>query len=108
MPVRGVKWRTGHTGEPATLELMLMEANNRDPVATPTAGVFTKAKTVSLVVWIFKPDGIALVAASVKPEHTTITCPAATLEYTVITISPPANADDEVVAGETMVHLSTA
>ena len=79
-----------------------------EAVATPTAGVFTKAATASLDVSIFKPAGIAMVAASVRLEHTTITGPAGTNPLKVITMLPPANADDETVGGMVMVHLSAA
>jgi len=80
-----------------------------EAVATPTAGVFTKAATASLDVSIFKPAGIAMVAASVRLEHTTITGPAGTNPLKVITMLPPANADDEVVeGGMVMVHLLTS
>jgi hypothetical protein len=87
---------------------LVIEANAMEAVATPTAGVFTKAATASLEVSIFKPAGIATVAASVRLEHTTITGPAGTNPLTAITMLPP-DADDEVVeGGMVMVHLLTS
>ncbi len=53
-------------------------------VTAPTAGVLTKAATVSMFVLIFSPAvavaGTASFAARVKPVHVTVTAPAASVD----------------------------
>jgi hypothetical protein len=93
---------------PAPTAVLIVRAVAGAAVTAPTAGVLAKAAMVSLEVSILNPPGTAAVAASVRPEHTTLTSPGATLPVTVMTMIGDTNTDDEVVAGVTMVHLSTS
>jgi hypothetical protein len=76
IPVTGMNPRTTF----AALGLTDIDTNARDAVATPTAGVLTKAAMESLVVEMLSPvlsvAATAAFAARVKPEQTTVTGPA--------------------------------
>ena len=94
-------------------DVLIVNADPATAVTAPTAGVLTKAATVSLEVSIFKPvlgedvDAVtAARAARVKSEQTTVTSPAASGVCKVMTMLSDANADDVPVDGDDVTkHL---
>ena len=81
----------------------------------PTAGISTKAATVSLVVVIAKPDAAAAaaLAARVMPPHVTVTAPAASVlsvaRVSVMVCGSATIADVvDFPDGDVMAHLSLA
>jgi hypothetical protein len=98
---------------PDPTALLIVNADPASAITAPTAGVLTKAATVSLEVSIFKPvlgedvdTVIAAWAARVRSEHITDTDPAATLPFKVMTILDDTN-DEEEDTGDDVTHLST-
>ena len=98
---------------PNPTALLITKAVEASAVTAPTAGVLTKAATASLDVSIFRPvaevaDAVtAPLASRYKSEHITVTDPAATFPFAVITILFDTNDEEDGDAGDMMKHLST-
>lgn len=77
----------------------MVKADAAIAVTAPTAGVSAVPKIVSTVVCTDRPPTVELLAAKVSPEHVTVTGPAMTALFTVITAESEDNAAEDAEMG---------
>jgi hypothetical protein len=77
----------------------MVKADAAIAVTAPTAGVSAVPAIVSTVVCTDMPPTVELLAAKVSPEHVTVTGPAMTALFTVITAESEDNAADDATLG---------
>jgi len=77
----------------------MVKADAATAVTAPTAGVSAVPNIVSTVVLTERPPTVALLATKVNPEHVTVTIPALTAVFTVITTASELNAAEDAALG---------
>jgi hypothetical protein len=77
----------------------MVKADAATAVTAPTAGVSAVPTVVSTVVLTDRPPTVALLATKFNPEHVTVTIPALTAVFTVITTASEVNAAEDAALG---------